>query len=67
MSIVPGVPYNVSITPVNGAGPGNFNTVVNFTQQLSMCSNFDFVLHMLYNHSGHLWTKCLSSVGVDKN
>ncbi len=30
-----GVPYNVSITPVNLAGPGNINSVTLFTRELS--------------------------------
>ncbi len=30
-----GVPYNVSITPVNLGGPGSINSVILFTRQLS--------------------------------
>ncbi len=32
---VEGVPYNVSITPVNLAGPGSINSVTLFTRELS--------------------------------
>ncbi len=30
-----GVPYNVSVTPVNLAGPGSINSVTLFTRELS--------------------------------
>ncbi len=30
-----GVPYNVSVTPVNLAGPGSINRVTLFTRELS--------------------------------
>ncbi len=30
-----GVPFNVSITPVNLGGPGSINSVILFTRQLS--------------------------------
>ena len=34
-SVAPGVPYNVSIAAVNGAGIGQVTSFVNFSQELS--------------------------------
>jgi hypothetical protein len=33
-SVVPGVPYSVTIAAVNKAGAGEFNEVIHFTRQL---------------------------------
>jgi hypothetical protein len=31
---VPGIPYNVSVAAVNGAGVGQFSELINFTKEL---------------------------------
>jgi hypothetical protein len=44
--VVPGVPYNVSIAAVNGAGIGQVTTFVNFSQELgiSYCACTPFLI-----------------------
>ena len=42
----PGVPYNVTVVPVNGAGQGEFSVFIHFTREL--CEYISMTMHVTY-------------------